>query len=326
MSDFVSMYKLPFRSIDPRVQERILSSEPNSVGRTLLAAALCPEILSDRKRWEAPKSLAKVERLGEQCGRTPTQIRVTLLEWLTTPQKNLWRFPDRMRSLWKWDPALAGWIILRFCSELVPLTKDFLREPFEEAIATLLRAVELSSGERRSARSVDSAEKLGSDVREDFSPYEEFSESLLANISRSGPERSPWRIALDLREAIFETAFAMSFLDDPETGAIDGSGIGLAARSLAVALWQEWPDRSGDKFNLDLGSLGRRAEQIDYAERSPVFLRLLERAVFEYPYGYSRTSSSGAVRGGASSFARGSAMVAAGVAAGAVAWHFLPTR
>lgn len=294
MDEFVPFFKLPYRSIDPRVQERLLGNT-RSVGMVVLAAALCPEMLSEQEKWTAPKSLARAERMGEQCSRTPQQIRATLLEWLLTPVPKEFGVPKtfdgRMGQLGVWDPSVATWIILRMCHEILRDVKPDYREPFEQALAELELAIEPGQ-ERARPNPAERAARIA----DDYAPYGDFAQSLLDNADVRGPDRFHWWAALALRETIWEIANALQSKERISR-----------ERSFDVAASFAWKRCSSIAYMRDKKQ-----------ESSLVLAQLLERALYTYPFGYSadkaKGRSSGALSAGASF-----GWAVAGAVAGAIA-------
>lgn len=293
MDEFVPFFKLPYRSIDPRVQERLLG-DTRSVGMVVLAAALCPEMLSEQERWTAPKSLARAERMGEQCSRTPQQIRAALLEWLLTPVPEDLSVPrsfeGRMGRLGQWDPSVAAWIILRMCHEILRDVKPDYREPFEQALAELELAIEPGQ-ERAKPNPTERAAR----VAEDYGAYGEFARSLLDNAEpRRREDRFHWQAMLALRETIWEIANALQFKERMSR-----------EQSFDAAARIAWKRYSSIAYMRDKNQ-----------ESSLVLAQLLERALYTYPFGYSaeKRKSAGALGARA---ALGWAV--AGAVAGAVA-------
>lgn len=95
------------RSIDKVVESAILPrTGAYKPERVALAAALCPELLGEKKRWTRnPKTIVEAERIGEECGRSMRDIKLALVEWasLGTPY-------ETMIGLSRWDAMLAAWV------------------------------------------------------------------------------------------------------------------------------------------------------------------------------------------------------------------------
>ena len=277
MDEFVPFFKLPYRSIDPRVQERLLGNT-RSVGMVVLAAALCPEMLSEQEKWTAPKSLARAERMGEQCSRTPQQIRATLLEWLLTPVPGVPKtFGGRMGQLGVWDPSVATWIILRMCHEILRDVKPDYREPFEHALADL--EVAIKPGQERARP--NPAERAAR-VADDYATSGDFAQSILENANTRGPDRFHWWAMFALRDTIWEIANALQSKERISR-----------QKSFDAAATTAWSRLSHIAYMRDKKQ-----------ESSLVLAQLLERALYTYPFGYSadkaKGSSSGALSAGAS--------------------------
>lgn len=117
--------------IDNTVASNILKAKHPSPARIALAAALCPEVLFERKSWASPASLVAAEKLTSMCGKDPMVVRNALAHWVgkyhlfqTKPGDLRSYNVVNMAEIYRWDRNLGAWIAVAVAERFLSLAKN----------------------------------------------------------------------------------------------------------------------------------------------------------------------------------------------------------
>lgn len=134
--------------IDPIVEKTILGAKDRrkwKPERVALAAALCPEILGEKKVWTRnPRSLVEAEKMGIQCGRSILQIKIPLVAWA----RDVGPYAA-MKALASWDTMLTAWVGAAIASRVEKHTGSYektIRAAIEDLRAVVRRGFVEDSG------------------------------------------------------------------------------------------------------------------------------------------------------------------------------------
>jgi len=111
--------------IDPLVWHRVVGKQPVTLQRLALAAALCPEIINDRKVWRLPKSFRDAVSMAEQCwpGQAEERIREAIRVALSAQS-----FEKQMEAAIAFDMRFAAWIVACYSKIAVDMAYEYPKQ------------------------------------------------------------------------------------------------------------------------------------------------------------------------------------------------------
>jgi len=111
--------------IDPLVWYRVVGKQPVTLQRLALAAALCPEVINDRKVWRLPKSFREAVSMAEQCwpGQAEERIREAIRVALSAQS-----FEKQMEAAIAFDMRFAAWIVACYSKIAVDMAYEYPKQ------------------------------------------------------------------------------------------------------------------------------------------------------------------------------------------------------
>lgn len=111
--------------IDPLVWYRVVGKQPVTLQRLALAAALCPEVINDRKVWRLPKSFRDAVSMAEQCwpGQAEERIREAIRVAMSAQS-----FEKQMEAAIAFDMRFAAWIVACYSKIAVDMAYEYPKQ------------------------------------------------------------------------------------------------------------------------------------------------------------------------------------------------------
>lgn len=111
--------------IDPLVWYRVVGKQPVTLQRLALAAALCPEVINDRKVWRLPKSFRDAVSMAEQCwpGQAEERIREAIRVALSAQS-----FEKQMEAAIAFDMRFAAWVAACYSKIAVDMAYEYPKQ------------------------------------------------------------------------------------------------------------------------------------------------------------------------------------------------------
>lgn len=258
--------------------------------RVALAAALCPEILSEKKKWTRnPGSLVEAEVFAQQCGRSMQDIKLALVEWVMANSVF-----GTIQGLAEWDAMLGAWCGADLAERVVAYTAPY-EASVQNAINHIRRVVKRGVPDESNPRNVSLI--LEGDMQRRISDL--YAEMDYAPTEKDGRRMRRTAVAL----MVASSALGVLTSDRPSMAAATSTQLARAA----YRIWT-WPVTTGED-----------SDAMTEKQAEDEIKRVVSNAIMSYPLHYT---------GGSGALAASSAIpaVAVGVLLGAAGAHLALKR
>ena len=278
-----------YTGVDPLVAEKIFGSKQHprlhAPQRVALAAALCPEILGEKKSWTAnPKSIIDAERIGEECERSMRTIKYAVASWVESFSARGvghigYSSPGAaLHSLLAWDRSLAVWVAASIAQRVAPFAHE------EDTV---------SDGPRTATRwRVDDIVELAKKWSSTGATHMEFRD--LLGMSQRFEAAS--NAASNIIYYVYRGAQRGDFASEDERVSMERNGLAMKVASQVINMMLTVDKKEKEKAAFDVASVSMELlskNKQDMKSRVDVMLGLMSHAVIEYPAHY--TGGSGAI-------------------------------